>query len=527
MRECGIHQATEPRQEQRAPSGEHATHIAPRAPLEFENDALLPIQDSTPTYQRTEEKPRAVFCLSRSCLPYENNRVSATLFQRHAGTLARRHRESAKRKDNAHRALFVRVGPAVMARALPLAFALITAPRVVSAAETPQAHATSRPSVENMSSHEQGARPGIGARADGLREACGRSFGQFRRALPWVVFAGLGVLCWWEELAGRWDLLAEGEVRAAAVTWRAPRIVDVDAELVALADVAPLRLVRLTGGEFMMGSPQSEAGRDDDERLHRARVGAFAIGIHEVTLAQWQAVMQTRPNDCEYGCEDEHPVANVSWNDACRFSIALTGRENARRRNHGAELLTPCYRADGDSCAWPKAQRKCTGFRLPTEAEWEYAARADSRTDYFFGDDRTKLCTYGNVADETAARENSGWPAGLCDDGYAGLAPVGSFRANAWGLYDVHGNAWELVWDWYADYPENRDKVRHGYSGPGNGRVRVLRGGSFLDTSRGLRAAYRSKLRPSSETPGDGFRVVRVAKSYILPENVGTESQSI
>ncbi len=367
-------------------------------------------------------------------------------------------------------------------------------------------------------------KPGFGARLSDLLALRGWSFGLLWRALPWSVLAGLGALCWWGQLSGRWDLMPEsvmsamrgsGEVGPAPLgarvvrspaVWRVRRIIEGDPELVALADVAPLRLVRLPGGEFMMGSPESEDDHQNDERLHRARVGAFAIGIHEVTLAQWQAVMKTRPNNCKYGCDKEHPVSNVSWNDACRFTIALTERENAGRQERGAELLTPCYRAEGDSCVWPKAQRECTGFRLPTEAEWEYAARADSKTAYFFGDDRTKLCTYGNVRDKS--RGNEGAP---CDDGYAGLAPVGSFEASPWGLYDVHGNVLEWVWDWYGEYPEKSGAVRSGYSGPDDGKSRVLRGGSFRYVPWRLRAADRGGGQPSNRLPFIGFRVLRVA----------------
>lgn len=125
-----------------------------------------------------------------------------------------------------------------------------------------------------------------------------------------------------------------------------------------LADVAPMEFVAIPAGEFVMGSPFIKRIDNDDERPHRVSLDGFAMSIHEVSLAQWEAVMGTRPSDCEAGCEDDHPVQNVSWNDACRFTIALTERENAARRASGAELLSPCYVEAGVGCDWPEASRK-------------------------------------------------------------------------------------------------------------------------------------------------------------------------
>lgn len=265
-------------------------------------------------------------------------------------------------------------------------------------------------------------------------------------------------------------------------------------------------LVELPGGVFMMGSPEGEKNRGEDETQHPMEVEPFLICRTEVTLGQWEAVMGTRPNDCRYGCENEHPVQNVSWEDAIRYMNALTELENQTLSE--GKKLKPCYAQEQGKWVWE--DRKCTGYRLPTEAEWEYAARAGTKTAYSFGDDEKELCKYGNGADASAKRKHSEWSWALdgCDDSYADLAPVGKFKANLWGLYDMHGNVWEWVWDWYAPYPEN---AKAGYGGPETmtDGFRVLRGGSFDYGPWGLRSSYRSRVWPSFRYWYYGFRCVR------------------
>jgi formylglycine-generating enzyme required for sulfatase activity len=259
-------------------------------------------------------------------------------------------------------------------------------------------------------------------------------------------------------------------------------------------------LVELPGGTFLMGSPPGEAGRSGDENQHPAEVAPFAICRTEVTLGQWEAVMGTRPNKCEYGCAGEHPVQNVSWEDAIRYLNRLTDRENDLRPT--AEKLTRCY--DEATWAW---NRDCNGYRLPTEVEWEYAARAGTKTAYSFGDDPKELCVYANGADQATKRKHSKLAVNdQCDDGHADLAPVGKFKTNGWGLFDMHGNAWEWVWDWYGPYPE-RSAV--GYAGPDVGERRVLRGGSFIDEPWWLRSSLRYWIGPTFSYEYWGFRCVR------------------
>jgi len=196
----------------------------------------------------------------------------------------------------------------------------------------------------------------------------------------------------------------------------------------------------------------------------------------------------------------------VSWNDACEFLNKLTALENTARQALGQSPLSPCYTPNGNSWDW--TDLACTGFRLPTETEWEYAARAGTKTAYFFGDDRERMCSFANGPDASGKRADVGGEQVACDDGHARLAPVGKFTPNDWGLYDVAGNVYEWAWDWYADkYPARITAT--GYLGPKAGDSRVLRGGSFWVRPRGLRAANRVWNVPTSRLEDVGLRCVR------------------
>ncbi|MCG8417547.1 MAG: SUMF1/EgtB/PvdO family nonheme iron enzyme [Proteobacteria bacterium] len=252
---------------------------------------------------------------------------------------------------------------------------------------------------------------------------------------------------------------------------------------VALKDAAPMRFVGLTGGEFIMGSPPDERFRDDNETEHRVRVSRFEIAEYEVTRKQWALVMGTNPSSCaNNGCSPERPVQEVSWLDTIEFLNKLSKREK----------LIPCYSGKRDGIEW---NQKCNGFRLPTEAEWEYACRAGSQTAYSFGDDDSQLgeyAWYGEDFSENAAH------------------PVGGKKPNDWGLYDMHGNVWEWVWDWYGPYrmpPSGKAGIDP--RGVVKGTSRVLRGGSFGSWSRLLRCGYRDGNWPRNRSWFLGFRAVR------------------
>ncbi len=253
------------------------------------------------------------------------------------------------------------------------------------------------------------------------------------------------------------------------------------------AEVLTLRpeLITLEGGTFQMGSPDDE-GEDDEHPQHEVTVSPFAICRTEVTQGQYEAVMGENPSNCDYGCGRTLPVQNVSWEDAARFLNRLSARENELRADEAEwTALRKCY--NEETWAWDEG---CTGYRLPTEAEWEYAARAGSTGAYSFGDEEAKLGRYAWY-DANAGGE---------------VHEVGTKQPNRWGLWDMHGNVWEWVYDWYAPYTAeaSRDPAYKN-----TGLYHILRGGSFYGAASGLRSASRDGLRPSGRGRNSGFRCVR------------------
>src|SRR5207248_352252 len=145
-------------------------------------------------------------------------------------------------------------------------------------------------------------------------------------------------------------------------------------------------------------------------------------------------------------------------------------------------------------------------FRLPTEAEWEYCCRAGSTTRYAFGDDQEGLAAVGNVADATL-KAKIDFPAIKASDGYVHTAPANSYKPNAWGLYDMYGNAWEWCHDWYGDY---KDSPVDDPQGPERGSTRVMRGGGWQNYGWFCRSAHRNSLVPQYRQSCVGFRVALV-----------------
>ena len=259
----------------------------------------------------------------------------------------------------------------------------------------------------------------------------------------------------------------------------------------------PLSMVELPGGEFWMGSPESEPGRYDDELRHRVKVRAFAIGKYPVTQKQYQELMGENPSlhqekPAKGERSEDRAVECVSWFDAVRFCNRLS-EKNGRR---------PCYRItepEVGSDAQPQVEwdRDADGYRLPTEAEWEYACRAGTETAYSFGDEEAKLGEYawfnGNSNDQTHM--------------------VGQKKPNGWELHDLHGNVWEWCWDWYDTYKVTKDNDKivtlSDPIGPLTGDRRVVRGGSFDNLPRVLRSAGRVRDVPVFRIGVLGFRCVR------------------
>ena len=246
----------------------------------------------------------------------------------------------------------------------------------------------------------------------------------------------------------------------------------------------PEGYVRIEPGEFTMGSPEDELGRFGDETQHRVTVTrAFALKATEVTQAEWRAVMGTDPSGFA-DCGDTCPVEQVSWFDAVDYVNRISD----------AEGLPRCYADDVDRTF---AGLDCTGYRLPTEAEWEYAARSGTQTAYHTGVNTQTDCN------DDPNLSLAGWH---CGNAWGTTHPVGQKQVNAGGLYDMHGNVWEWVQDWYAAYPAG---AAVDPAGPASGELRVFRGGSWYSGARSARSAARLRFTPDDRSNDLGFRPSR------------------
>jgi formylglycine-generating enzyme required for sulfatase activity len=244
----------------------------------------------------------------------------------------------------------------------------------------------------------------------------------------------------------------------------------------------PANMVRINGGTFTMGSPANEPDRDDDEVQHRVTVSSFYMGKYEVTQKEYNEVMGTNPS---YFKGDNFPVEKVSWYDAVNFCNRLSQKEG----------LTPAYTINGENVTW---NSNANGYRLPTEAEWEYACRAGTTTPF----------STGNNITTSQANYDGNYPYNSNAKGTyrEKTTAVGSFSPNPWGLYDMHGNVYEWCWDWYDAYKPDAQTDPRGAS---SGSHRVLRGGSWYDSAQNLRSAYRYYDTPSVRGGNVGFRLVR------------------
>ena len=271
-----------------------------------------------------------------------------------------------------------------------------------------------------------------------------------------------------------------------------------------------MRLVRIEPGTFLMGSPDTDKDAFDDEKpQHRVRITRpFYLGVHEVTRGQFRRFVDDTGYQTEaekdgkggwgwnedakkfeqnpkytwlnpgFEQTDEHPVVNVSWNDAVAFAEWLSRKEGVT-------------------------------YRLPTEAEWEYACRAGTTTKYCSGDDPEGLAAVANIADGTAKTKYPDWSTIAAQDGFIYTAPVGRYNPNAWGLFDMHGNVWEWCSDGYAADYYKRSPVDDP-PGPDGASDRVIRGGGWGYEPRRARSAYRGRFAPGYRSYNLGFRLARV-----------------
>jgi formylglycine-generating enzyme required for sulfatase activity len=245
----------------------------------------------------------------------------------------------------------------------------------------------------------------------------------------------------------------------------------------------PDGFVRINGGTFIMGSPANEPERKDDEGpQHKVTISSFYMGKYQVTQAEYKAVMGTNPSHFK---EDNLPVDSVSWFDTVEYCNHLSQREG----------LSPAYKVNGTNVTW---NQDADGYRLPTEAEWEYACRAGTITPFNTGYDITTSQAnfdgnypYNNNAKGEYRKKTTA---------------VGSFEPNPWGLYDMHGNVYEWCWDWESAYLNGAqtDPI-----GAVSGGYRVFRGGCWDDFGEHLRSAYRGSSYPKGGDFDFGFRLVR------------------
>jgi formylglycine-generating enzyme required for sulfatase activity len=264
-----------------------------------------------------------------------------------------------------------------------------------------------------------------------------------------------------------------------------------------------LEMIWISAGTFQMGSPSTELNRNQNETQHQVTLTqGFYMGKYEVTQAQYQVVMGTNPSSHKTPVPPEtstvnHPVEMVSWYYALVFCNKLSMNEG----------LSPAYRISGSTdpavwgtvptewnTTWNAAQivEGSTGYRLPTEAQWEYACRAGTTTAYNTGD---------------TISDNTGWCFGSNGSSGNMTHEVGLKPANAWGLYDMHGNVMEWCWDWYGTYASGAQTDPVGAS---SGSCRIKRGGSWLIDGQYMRSAYRHILsNPNAWDSSSGFRLIR------------------
>jgi formylglycine-generating enzyme required for sulfatase activity len=269
-------------------------------------------------------------------------------------------------------------------------------------------------------------------------------------------------------------------------------------------------MVVVPAGEFLMGSPAEEDGRDNDEGpVHKVSIQRpFAVGKYSVTRGEFAAFVRETGHKTDGGCnswdgkawkldpdrswrspgfaqDDRHPVVCVNWDDAKAYTRWLSTKTGKP-------------------------------YRLPSEAEREYATRgvtaAAAQPRYHFGNDAGELCKYANGADQTAKKAFPGWSVAPCEDGFVYTSPVGSYRSNAFGLYDMHGNVWNWTEDcWNGSYegaPSDGSARTSGECGR-----RALRGGSWFNNPQVLRAADRNRYFTVDRLSTYGFRVGRTLVS--------------
>ena len=244
-------------------------------------------------------------------------------------------------------------------------------------------------------------------------------------------------------------------------------------------------LVLINEGTFLMGSPAGEPKRASQELQRQITLSAFFIGRHEVTQAEYREIMGVNPALTK---GENLPVEQVNWFKAVEYCNKLSEKEG----------LNPVYTINGQNLTWDKS---ANGYRLPTEAEWEYACRAGTTTPFSTGNNITSeqanfngTIPYNNTAKSNYRRRT---------------VKVESFTANSFGLFDMHGNVAEWCWDWHGEYARG---AQTNPSGAASGGFKIFRGGGWNHPADFLRSAHRAALTPADKGYYLGFRVARNAE---------------
>ena len=270
----------------------------------------------------------------------------------------------------------------------------------------------------------------------------------FNKYIPYLIFGVIGMIIILVYLFNRGGGGAERKEKEVVESKKGKE------EVEGLGVEVNLEMVLIPAGKFSIGSPSSETGRDKDETQHEVTLTKpFYMGKYEVTQEQWEGVMGDNPSETKGA---KLPVTNVSWHDCQEFIKKLNTKTNG-------------------------------GYRLPTEAEWEYACRAGTTTAHFFGD--------------SISRDNANWLGN-------NIKHVSDYNPNAFGLFNMHGNVWEWCNDWYGEYSVG---AVINPEGPLMGEQRVLRGGSYYSMMSSARSANRAFFTPSDQNRFGGFRLARTA----------------
>ena len=264
----------------------------------------------------------------------------------------------------------------------------------------------------------------------------------------------------------------------------------------------PGGFVSIKGGTFLMGSPETEAGRRDNETQHQVKVNVFYLAKYPVTVSQFETFI----NETNYQTDADKDGGSYIWNDkAWDKKLGVNWRCDPKgnlQNDKQHPVIHVSWHDASAYCQW-FSKKQSRNFRLPTEAEWEYACRAGTTTPFNTG---ANLTTAQANYDGNYPYQN--YPKGK----YLGTTtPVGSYPPNGWGLYDMHGNVWEWCLDWYGGKYYNeckRQGIVDNPQGPETGSDRVLRGGSWGSCAGFCRSAYRRYGDPGNRNYDVGFRLV-------------------